>query len=184
MKDSAVMAEVVEPYAEAIMSLARSHDLTERFGEDMRSLVNLLENSDELRQFLGSPLTPADAKKSVLRQILGEGSHPYLVNFLNLLVERRRIQFLAGIAQHFLALLRELNQTILAEVTSAIALNEGQEQAIREKVIAMTNARQVELNIKIDPDLIGGVIIKVGSQVIDASLRGQLRRISLRLTSS
>jgi F-type H+-transporting ATPase subunit delta len=184
MKDSAVMAEVVEPYAEAIMSLARSHDLTERFGEDMRSLVNLLENTDELRQFLGSPLTPANAKKSVLQQILGEESHPYLVNFLNLLVERRRIQFLAGIAQHFLALLRELNQTILAEVTSAIALNEGQEQAIREKVIAMTNARQVELNIKIDPDLIGGVIIKVGSQVIDASLRGQLRRISLRLTSS
>lgn len=183
MKDSAVMAEVVEPYAEAIMSLARSHDLTDRFGEDMRSLVNLLENSPELREFLASPLTPPDAKKAVLRQIIGEESHPYLVNFLNLLVERRRIPFLEGIAKQYLTLLRELNQTILAEVTSAIALHEGQEQAIREKVIGMTGAHQVELNVKIDPDLIGGVIIKVGSQVIDASLRGQLRRISLRLNS-
>jgi len=55
---------------------------------------------------------------------------------------------------------------------------------VRQKVIQISGARQVELQTSVDPDLIGGVIIKVGSQVIDASLRGQLRRISLRLTSA
>jgi F-type H+-transporting ATPase subunit delta len=69
-------------------------------------------------------------------------------------------------------------------VASAVELTDEQKQSVREKVIAMTSANQVELNTKIDPDLIGGVIIKVGSQVVDASLRGQLRRIGLRLSSA
>jgi F-type H+-transporting ATPase subunit delta len=77
-----------------------------------------------------------------------------------------------------------LNQAVLAEVASAVELTDAQKQSVREKVIAMTSANQVELNTKIDPDLIGGVIIKVGSQVVDASLRGQLRRIGLRLSSA
>jgi F-type H+-transporting ATPase subunit delta len=80
--------------------------------------------------------------------------------------------------------LRQLNQTVLAEITSAVPLTETQQQAITEKVITLTKAVRVELATKIDSDLIGGVIIKVGSQVIDASLRGQLRRLSLRLSSN
>jgi F-type H+-transporting ATPase subunit delta len=103
---------------------------------------------------------------------------------LKILVERRRIAFLEGICQHYQLLLRKFKQTVLAQVTSAVELNEAQQQSVREKVQAMTNAHQVELDTKIDPDLIGGVIIKVGSQVVDASLRGQLRRIGLRLSSA
>jgi F-type H+-transporting ATPase subunit delta len=183
VKDSAVRSEVVEPYAEALMSIARSHDLTEQYGEQIRALLSLLENSQDLREFLASPLILGEKKKAVLQQIMGEDSQPMMLNFLNLLVERRRILFLEGIGKHYLALLRELNQTVLAEVTSAISLNDDQQQAVREKVVAMTGARSVELNVKIDPDLIGGVVIKVGSQIVDASLRGQLRRISLRLNS-
>jgi F-type H+-transporting ATPase subunit delta len=91
---------------------------------------------------------------------------------------------LESIFQQYLALLRQLNQTVLAEVISAVPLTEAQQQAIIQKVIAISNARQVELETKVDSELIGGVIIKVGSQVIDASIRGQLRRLSLRLTNS
>jgi F-type H+-transporting ATPase subunit delta len=72
----------------------------------------------------------------------------------------------------------------LAEITSAVALTAAQVQTVKEKVLAITKAREVEIETKIDTDLIGGVVIKVGSQVIDASLRGQLRRLSLRLTSN
>jgi F-type H+-transporting ATPase subunit delta len=82
-----------------------------------------------------------------------------------------------------LARLRELNQTVLAEVTSAVPLSDAQQQTVREKVQDLTSASQVEIETKIDADLIGGVIIKVGSQVIDASLRGQLRRLGIRLNS-
>ena len=123
-------------------------------------------------------------RKKLLKQILGEGVNTSLRNFLLLLVDRRRIAFLEPILQQYLVLLRQLNQTVLAEITSAVPLTQTQQQAITEKVITLTKARQVELATKIDSDLIGGVIIKVGSQVIDASLRGQLRRLSLRLSSN
>lgn len=184
MKGSLLSSEVLEPYAEALMSLAQSNDLTQRLGEDVAALLNLLEESGELRQFLTSPVVSAENKKAVLQQIGGEELHPFMKNFLKILVDRRRIVFLEGICKHYQALLRKLNQAVLAEVASAVELTDAQKQAVREKVIAMTSANQVELNTKIDPDLIGGVIIKVGSQVVDASLRGQLRRIGLRLSSA
>lgn len=176
-----VDAQVVQPYAQALMSVARSKEMTEQVGEDVRSLLKLLR-SEQLRDFLANPFVKAEDKKAVLGQIIGE-SNSYLRNFTMLLVDRRRILLLEAICQEYLALLRQLNQTVLAEVISAIELTEAQQQAVREKVKSMTNAHEVELDAKIDRDLIGGVIIKVGSQVIDASLRGQLRRLSLSLNS-
>ena len=181
MKSSFLNAEIVEPYAEALMSLAQSNHLTDRFGEDVRSLVELLEESQQLQGFLGNPIITTEDKKTVLRKIGGEGTHPYLRNFLMLLADKKRLIFLEGIFQQYLALLRELNQTALAEVTSATELTEAQRQSISDKVKAMTNAQSVEIKTSIDPDLIGGVIIKVGSQVLDASLRGQLRRLGMNL---
>jgi F-type H+-transporting ATPase subunit delta len=147
-------------------------------------LLGVLESSEDLKHFLGNPVVSAENKKAVLRQVAGDGLHPYILNFLMLLVERRRILFLEGICKQFQALLRKLNQTVLAEVISAVELSDAQQQAIGEKVKAISGAQQVELDTKLDPDLIGGVIIKVGSQVLDASLRGQLRRIGIRLNSA
>ncbi len=176
---STVDAQVVQPYAQALMSVARSKDMTEQVGEDVRSLISLLQSSEQLRDFLANPFVKAEDKKNVIGQVVSD--NPYLRNFMMLLVDRRRILLLEAICQEYLALLRQLNQTVLAEVISAVQLTEAQQQAVREKVKSMTNAHEVELDTKIERDLIGGVIIKVGSQVIDASLRGQLRRLSLRL---
>ena len=183
MRSSGVSAQVVQPYARALMSVASSNNLTEQFGDDVRSLLNLLQSSEELRNFIANPTVRPENKKVVLRQVVGENISPYMRNFLMLLVDKQRIQLLQEICQQYLAFLRELNQTVLAEVISAVELSEAQQQTVREKVIAMTKAASVELETKIDSDLIGGVIIKVGSQIIDASLRGQLRRLSLRLSS-
>ena len=180
---SKVSTEVLQPYASALMSLAKSNNLSEQFGEDIRSSLNLLENSEELRLFLGSPLVKPQDKKAVIDRIAGSEMNPLMRNFLRLLVDKGRILFLEGIGKKYLTELRELNQTVLAEVTSAVPLSDAQQQTVREKVQAMTSARQVEIETKIDADLIGGVVIKVGSQVIDASLRGQLRRLGVRLNS-
>ncbi|KAM3093159.1 ATP synthase F1 subunit delta [Phormidesmis sp. 146-35] len=184
MKDSILTAEVLEPYAQALLSLAQSQDLTDRFGEDVGAILAAFNDSPDMREFLASPIVNLDAKRSVLQQVFGEQVHPYMQNFLNLLVDRRRIGFLEGICRQYQTLLRKLKQTVLAEVTSAIDLNDDQKNTIRERVKSMTSANQVDIETRIDPDLIGGVIIKVGSQVIDASLRGQLRRISFRLGSA
>lgn len=179
-----ITGEIVEPYAAALMSLAKSKDLAERFGDDVRSLLNIMDESQELKQFLGNPTVKAEDKKAVLQRMIGNDIDPYMRNFLMLLVDRGRIIFLEGIGKQYLTLLRELNQTVLAEVTSAVDLNEDQKNTVRERVKSMTGAREVEIETKIDPSLLGGVIIQIGSQVVDSSLRGQLRRIGISLKAA
>lgn len=184
MRDSIVASEILAPYAQALMSLAQSHQLADRFGQDVSLLLELLESSEELRQFLASPLVQAESKKAVLSQVSGDQVHEYVLRFLMILVDRGRIIFLEGICKQYQDLLRKLNQTVLAEVTSAVDLSDSQKDAIRQQVVAITGAREVELATNLDAELIGGVIIKVGSQIIDASLRGQLRRIGMQLSSA
>ncbi len=183
MSESLIGSEVAEPYAQALMSLAQSQNLTESVGETFRSLETLMEESPEFKEFVANPVIKGEDKKAVLKQVMGEDANPYLINFLMLLVDKRRIIFLQQIVGQYLSLLRELNKVALAEVISAKELSEAQRNAVVDRVKGITNARDVELKTSIDPDLIGGVIIKVGSQVIDASLRGQLRRLSVSLGS-
>ena len=183
MSGSIISSEVAEPYAQALMSLAQSQNLTESFGDIFRSLGSLMEESPEFTDFIANPVVKGEDKKAVLRQVMGSEANPYLTNFLMLLVDKRRIVFLEQIVNQFLSLLRELNQVALAEVISAQELSEAQKNAVVDRVKGITNARDVELKTNIDADLIGGVIIKVGSQVIDASIRGQLRRLSVSLGS-
>ncbi len=181
MKGSLVSSAIAEPYAQALMSVAQSKDLTNVFGEVFRSLEALIDESPELEDFILNPVVEADAKKAVMRRILGDDAPVELTNFVMLLVDKRRIIFLSAIAQQYLERLRELNNTVLAEVRAAQELSDEQKQAIRDRVKGMTNAQEVELKTQVEPELLGGVIIKVGSQVVDASLRGQLRRIGMRL---
>ncbi|MBW4552306.1 MAG: F0F1 ATP synthase subunit delta [Aphanocapsa sp. GSE-SYN-MK-11-07L] len=184
MSQATVSAAIAEPYAEALMSLGQEQNLTQKFGEDVGFLLGLLQSSPDLQQFLANPFVQGEDKKAVLRQVAGAEIHSYMLQILLLLVDRRRISFLAGICKQYQARLRKLNNAVLAEVTSCVSLTEAQSQAIVDKVKAMTGASQVELEVSTDPDLIGGVIIKVGSQVLDASIRGQLRRISNSLLSA
>ena len=180
MGGTLVNSEISEPYAQAIMSLAQQENLTEQFGETFRSIESLLSESKEFKDFVLNPVIKNEDKKSVLKKVMGD-DNPYLVNFMMLLVDKRRIIFLEPIVEQYLNLLRKLNQTVLAEVTSAQELTDEQKGNIVDKVKNIVEARDVELKTSVDPSLIGGVIIKVGSKVIDASLKGQLRRISVSL---
>lgn len=182
--NSAIEAEIVSPYAQALMSIAQSNELVDRIADDIRSILSILSESTELSDFLENPLAKADVKKGVLRQILGDSVHAYTTNFLMVLVDKGRIPFLAGVCKQYIVLVRELKQIVLAEVTSATPLSDQQQNTICQKVVDMTGASSVEIETTIDADLIGGVVIKVGSKVVDASLRGQLRRIGLKLSSA
>ncbi len=184
MAGTLVNSQIAEPYAQALMSLAQSDNLTEQFGEDIRSLLALLSDSPDLREFVGNPVIQDSAKKAIMQRILGENTHPYLNNFIMLLVDKRRIVFLEAICQQYLEQLRKLTNTVLAEVISARELSQDQQEAVISKVKELTGAQAVELKASVDAGLIGGVIIKVGSQIFDASLKGQLRRISLSLMGS
>ena len=184
MKGSLISSQVAEPYAQALMSVAETHNLMESLGEDIRSLLALLTESEELQLFMTNPVVQGADKYAVLQRIIGDRGNPYLTNFLKLLVDKGRAPFLVTICQQFLTLLRQKTNTILAEVTAAQELTDEQRHAVSEKVRELAGADSVEIQTTVDASLIGGVIIKVGSQVFDASLRGQLRRIGLSLGSA
>jgi len=181
MQGSLISSEIAEPYAQALLSVAQSSGQLEAIGGEIKSLLELLENAPDLRAFIGNPVIKEEAKKAVLSQVMGSSANPYLTNFMMLLVDKRRIQFLEPVCQQYLTLARVLTNTVLAEVSSATELNDSQKQIVIDKVKTLTGANVVELKTKVDGSLIGGVVIKVGSQVFDASIRGQLQRLSLSL---
>lgn len=184
MNDNIMTAEVTAPYAQALMSIAQDSNSADQVGQEVADLLEILESSDELSQFLVNPLMDPEAKKGVLRQIAEGKVSPFLLNFLLLLVDRNRVMFLESILKQYQALLRELNQTVLANVTAATELSDEQKSAIKTRVANLTGANSVELSVQTDSSLLGGLIIQVGSQVIDASLRGQLRRIGMQLATT
>jgi F-type H+-transporting ATPase subunit delta len=184
LKSSSFNQTFVEPYAEALMSLAKEQGLVEALGQDMQLIIGSLQGSEELRRFFAVPLVKGSVKKSAIDSLFGGQVNPITLNFLKLVVDRGRIAFLEPICSRFQDLLRQMNQISLAEVTSAVPLTDEQQETLRRRVVEMTSAQGVELAIKVDPDLIGGVIIKVGSQVVDASIRGQLRRLTSNLLVS
>ncbi|WP_159788333.1 ATP synthase F1 subunit delta [Sodalinema gerasimenkoae] len=175
-------AEIVEPYAKALMAIATEHDLVDVIGEDTAQILDTLKSSEELRQFITNPIIKPATKKAVLAQLFEGQVHDYMFRFLRLLVDRGRILFLQEICAQYQVLLRELKNIALAEVTSAVELSDGQREQVRDRVKVFTNASDVELQIEVDPTLLGGVIIRVGSKVLDLSLRGQLRRLALSLS--
>lgn len=184
MNDTTLNSEIAAPYAKALMSVAADNNAVDQVGVEVADLLEVLDSSKELTGFLMSPLMSADAKKGVLRQVAEGKVSGFLLSFLLLLVDRSRVAFLKPILQQYQALLRERNNTVLADVTAAVELSDDQQNAIRDRVKSMTGANSVELSVTVDPSLIGGLIIKVGSQVIDASLRGQLRRIGMQLATT
>lgn len=183
MKSSSVSQAVVAPYAEALMSLAQEQNSLDAIAKDVRLVKETLADSVELTQLFASPLIGANVKKGVIESVFGSQVSTLTKSFLLLLVDRKRIAFLGEVVKEFQALLRVIDQVALAEVTSALKLSRAQEDTICDRVKIMANAKTVQLDLTINPDLIGGVIIKVGSQVVDASIRGQLRRLKSSLAA-
>ena len=181
---NAVTAEIVEPYAEALMSLAKEKNITDAIGDNIRSLKALFNESEDLTTLLASPLVGAEDKKEVIKKVAGGQIDSFLLNFLLLLVDRQRINVVEAVFDKYLENLRKLNNIVLAEVTSAVEIGEGDIGKLIDKVKALTGANGVEIETNVDPDIIGGVIIKVGSQIFDASIKGQLRRISRSMLGS
>ena len=178
---SMATSEVAAPYAQALLSIAQSKDSVDEISGNASDLLNLMKESKDLSDFLSNPVASKDAKKGVLQQILKDNVNQQMRHFMLLLVDKGRIYLAEAILKEFQARVRELKKTVLAEVISAVELSDEQKETVRQKVQSMTDAQSVELETSLDPDLIGGVVIKIGSQVLDASIRGQLRRIGLQL---
>jgi F-type H+-transporting ATPase subunit delta len=172
------IGKIVEPYAEALLELANSNDSLKETTNDVNIISQFLVNSNDLKKFLSNPLITREAKKNVIKDILGEQINPKTLTFLMLLVDRGRISLLENVAQRFLTLSYKTEKIEIAKITSSIQLSADQQKDIAEKLKVITGARQIKLALKVDPTLIGGFTVEIGSKLIDASIRGQLKQIS------
>jgi F-type H+-transporting ATPase subunit delta len=174
------VTKIAEPYAEALLELAVP-DSQNNLTADMNVVSQFLASSSDLKNFLGNPLVTRIAKKKVIKDVLGEQISPQTLTFLMLLVDRNRISILDVIAKKFLELSYKRDSIEIAKVTSSVPLSTDQQKNLAVKLKSITGANQIKLALKIDPSLIGGFTVEIGSKLIDTSIKGQLRQITTLL---
>ena len=174
---SLVGSKIAEPYAEALVDLAVANGSLKETTNDMNIVSQFLANSSDLKKFLGNPLITREAKKNVIKDILGDLINASTLTFLMLLVDRSRVAFLGAIAKRFLELSYKQDSIEIAKIISSIQLSLQQQKNIAEKLKVITGAKQIKLALKVNPSLIGGFTVEVGSKLIDTSIRGKLKQI-------
>ena len=176
-----LLNSIATPYADALLQVAESRKETDAVAEQAKSLLAVLNSSPELKAALASPVLEPEAKKAALAKLFDDQVTPSVQNLLKLLADRQRLPMMEAVLMRFLELYRELRNITLAKVTSAAALSEEQQAELNRKVQEIAGSKSVEFDLVVDPSLIGGFIVSMGSQVIDASLSGQVRRLGLAL---
>jgi len=176
-----LLNSLATPYAEALLQVAESRQETDTVAAQVRDLLALWHSSAQLRQAMASPVLEPEAKKAALAALFDGQVTPSVQNLLKLLADRQRIAVLDAVLERFLELYRELRHITLAKVSSATPLSEEQQAQLNQKVQAIAGTQAVEFDLHVDPALIGGFVVNLGSQVIDASLAGQVRRLGLAL---
>ena len=164
------------PYAEAFLQVAESRQEVDQVVDQAKQLLKLWGESPELREAMASPVLEVEAKKAALEKLFDGQITPSFLNLLKLLADRNRIGVLDAVLERTLELYREQRKIALATVTSASPLSEEQQAELTKKVQAVAGTDTLEINLQVDPYLIGGFVVTVGSKVIDASLAGQVRR--------
>ncbi len=172
---------ITTPYAEAFLQVSSTRKEVDQVISQAKEILELWNNCPELGEAMASPVLEIESKKAALEKIFEKKVTPSFLNLLKLLADRQRIGLLNLVLERLLELYREQRNIALATVTSASALNDQQQSDLLKKVQKIAGTDNLELNLNVDPALIGGFIVNVGSKVIDASLAGQVRRMGLSL---
>lgn len=166
-------------YATALFELARDQNELDATAAAFVQLKTLLSESDELRHFIRSPVFSAEQQGSVVGSIVEKADFPTLTrNFLRLLVRNRRLFALQDIIGGFLKLVAGGRNELTAEVTTAIPLTDAHTQELIATLKAKTG-KDVTLNEKVDPALLGGLIVRIGSRMVDSSIRTKLNNLKI-----
>jgi F-type H+-transporting ATPase subunit delta len=164
-------------YAVALFELARDQDALDVVAADLGGFRSLLQQSADLRRLIDSPVLSREEQGRAVTALAARAGFAGLTQqFLGLLAHKRRLFALPEIITAYLAMLGEHKGEVSAEVTSAVALSDEQVAAVREQ-LSKAVGQSVTLATVVDPDLLGGLVVRVGSRMIDASVRTTLRRL-------
>jgi F-type H+-transporting ATPase subunit delta len=169
------MEEIARVYADALFGVAKQSGKLDSIREQLAAFADAVEANRDLAMFFFSPyFSSAEKKDGITRAV--SGAEPELVNFLELLAEKHRMPVIFRIRRRFEELWAEENKRIDVTVTSAVELDPGITQRIGAEIEKQTD-RHVELESKVDEGILGGLVLRVGNMVLDASIRSRLERL-------
>lgn len=173
---------VARRYATALFKVGLEDGLVEKYNEEVKAFADLLKSSKELKICLTNPLFEKQLRQQILNTVLEKMAISDVIKrFLTLLAEKGRIIYLDDILEFYNILLDDYKGIARADVLSATALSKDAIEEIKARLKEITGKKEVVLNIKEDPSLIGGIVAKIGDVVYDGSIRTQLNVLKERL---
>ena len=169
------MEELAQVYANALFEVASENDVIDDVREQLGQFADELDENRDLQVFLFSPYFSSQEKKDGIRKIV-EGADERFLNFLELLAERHRMPAIFRIRRAYDALWREENKLLPVTATSAVELDEALVEGVGKRIEEQTG-KKVELTSKVNPDVLGGLVLQVGNMVLDASIRNRLEQL-------
>lgn len=184
MGTSGIISEgVAGRYASALFELAKEASQVSEVESDLAKFQTMYDESEDLRRLVRSPVLAAEEQSTAIAALLGKaGIGGLAANFFKLIAANRRLFAAADMIKAYRALAAEARGEVPAEVTSAIPLSDDQMKALKETLKASVG-KDVTLSTHIDPGLLGGLIVKVGSRMIDSSLRTKLQNMKTALSA-
>jgi F-type H+-transporting ATPase subunit delta len=176
------MEEIAEVYARSLFEVAKEHDQIDEVHEQLGQFADVLADDRQLQVYFFSPYFSSGEKKDGVAKVI-EGGNEYFVRFLELLAEKHRLPVLFRIRREYDALWAKEQHLLEVSVTSAVDLDEETVRSIGQRIEQQTGQR-VELTSAVDPDLIGGLVIRVGNKIVDASVRNRLERLRRSVASA
>lgn len=167
-------------YAEAALEIGRAEGTLDQWERDLQQLRDAL-GDEQLRTLAEHPAVPYADKERVIRRVAGDVS-PEALNLVLLMIRRGRPRAVPRMVEHFANLLRRERGVSLAEVRTALPLDETQRDAVMERLHQLTGD-EIEINEVVDESLIGGITVRIGDRLYDASVRSRLERLRARLTA-
>ncbi len=176
-----VVSGIAERYALALLDLADEKKELDSVADDLRGLQKILEESDDLRRLIRSPMFDREQQTAAMSSIIEKAGFGELTRRFVLIVARnRRLFALPQMITAYLAELARRRGEVTAEVATARALSEAQEAALAQSLKSMLGGK-VKVASKVEPDLIGGMVVRVGSRMYDSSLRTKLQKLQLAM---
>ena len=169
------MEEIAEVYARSLFQVAREREQLDVIRDQLGVFVDALNESRDLQVFFFSPYFSTEEKKQGLHRLI-EGAEETFLNFLEALLERHRMPAIFRIRARYEELWEKENRLLPVEVTSAVELDEEIVKDIGDRIGEQTG-RKVELSSHVDPDILGGIVLRVGNSILDASIRNRLNKL-------
>jgi F-type H+-transporting ATPase subunit delta len=169
------MEELAQVYGRSLFEIAREHGRLDELREQLAQFADALEAQRELAVFFFSPYFSTQEKQDALAGLL-DGADEVFTNFLALLIENHRMPVIFRIRHQYERLYDEENRTLPVEITSAIELDQATTESLGRK-IGERAGRKVTLAARVDPDILGGIVVRVGNSILDASIRNRLEQL-------